>query len=158
MKTIRSIAAAMAFAAVLGGAAPAQSTGGVAEIEAKMTEYISVWNTHDASQVLAKIYRMPDTAMGTLTGLQANFDQLKKDGYDHSVLHGVRGCLITPDTGLGEMRFTRLKTDGGFMPPENRTSIYQLKKFPDGWRVTSFGAGPVNCFTTGAATPPAKAN
>ena len=160
MKVFVSMAAgvALVLASAAGAAALAQG-GGVAEIEAKMTEYIAVWNTHDVSQVLAKIYRMPDTAMGTPAGLQKNFDDLKAQGYDHSVLHGVRGCLITPDTGLGEMRFTRLKTDGAFMPPEMRTSVYQLKKFPDGWRVTSFGAGPTNCFAPAAGTAPAaKAN
>lgn len=158
MKFIASIAVAAVLAAASGAVALAQG-GGVAEIEAKMKEYITVWNTHDVSQVLAKIYRMPETAMGTPAGLQKNFDDLKAQGYDHSVLHGVRGCLITPETGLGEMRFTRLKTDGSFMPPEMRTSVYQLKKFPDGWRVTSFGAGPTNCFNPPAAAPaPARAN
>ena len=162
MKAIVSMAAGAVLAAALGSTALAPralaQAGGVAEIEAKMKEYITVWNTHDVAQVLAKVYRMPDTAMGTPAGLQANFDQLKAQGYDHSVLHGVRGCLITPETGLGEMRFTRLKTDGTFMPPEMRTSVYQLKKFPDGWRITSFGAGPTNCFTTPSAAAPARAN
>ena len=149
MKFRVSIAAGLclAMAATMALAQAPSAPAGVAEIEAKMKEYITVWNTHDVTQVLSKIYRMPDTAMGTPAGLQANFDQLKKDGYDHSVLHGVRGCLLTPETGLGEMNFTRLKTDGTPLPGyENRTSVYQLKKFPDGWRITSFGAGPTNCF------------
>ena len=64
--------------------------------------------------------------------------------------------VTMPETGLGEMDFTRLKTDGSVLQAR-RTSVYQLKKFPDGWRITSFGAGPVNCFAAPAAAP-AKAN
>ncbi len=155
MKAIVGVALGTVLGLAMGAAALAQG-GGVAEIEAKMKEYITIWNTHDAAQVLARVYRMPDTAMGTPAGLQKNFDDLKAQGYDHSQLYGVRGCLLTPETGLGEMDFTRLKTDGSVLQAR-RTSVYQLKKFPDGWRITSFGAGPVNCFAAPAAAP-AKAN
>lgn len=145
-KTMATMSGA-ALAAVLTAGAMAQG-GGEAEIDAKMREYVALWNARDPAPLIANVYRMPDNAIGTVAGLQANFDQLKAQGYSHSVLHGVRACLLAPDSGLGEMRYTRLKTDGSFMPPEMRTTVYQLKKFSDGWRITSFGAGPTNCFAT----------
>ena len=39
-------------------------------------------------------------------------------------------------------RFTRLTSDGGFMPPKDRTSLYKLRKFEDGWCVTGMSALP----------------
>jgi hypothetical protein len=36
------------------------------------------------------------------------------------------------------LRYVRLKTDGSFMPPKDRTSIYRLRRFADGWRVIGF--------------------
>ena len=44
--------------------------------------------------------------------------------------------------GQVELRFTRLTTDGGFLPPKERTSLYRVRKFEDGWRVTGMSALP----------------
>ena len=57
-------------------------------------------------------------------------------------IHGITGCVITADTGQVELRFTRLKTDGSFMPPEQRVSVYQVRRFDDGWRATSMAGLP----------------
>ena len=50
--------------------------------------------------------------------------------------------LDTPSAGQVELRFTRLKTDGGFMPPKDRVSVYQVRRFEEGWRATSMSALP----------------
>ena len=33
------------------------------------------------------------------------------------------------------MRFSRLKADGTPLPPKDRATLYQLRRFPDGWRI-----------------------
>jgi hypothetical protein len=58
------------------------------------------------------------------------------------VVFSIVGCSLGPDTGQVELRFTRLTSDGGFMPPKDRTSLYKLRKFEDGWRVTGMSALP----------------
>jgi hypothetical protein len=52
----------------------------------------------------------------------------------------VIGCVLAPDRAQVELRFVRLTTDGGFMPPKDRVSLYHLRKFGDGWRVTGMNA------------------
>ena len=74
--------------------------------------------------------------------MRAEFDRLKSQGYTVSDIHGIVGCSLGPDTGQVELRFTRLTSDGGFMPPKDRTSLYKLRKFEDGWRVTGMSALP----------------
>jgi hypothetical protein len=108
------------------------------EVEAFMDEYLRLWNAHDAAAVTGRMYRFSDAAnpMQTVTGLQANFDDLKKQGYDHSTKASIEGCLLSGSSALAEMRFTRWKTDGTPLGPKDRVSLYQLRKFPDGWRIT----------------------
>lgn len=135
-----------AVAACLGVllAADALAQSGVAEMEALMADYLKSWNKHDAATITAKHYRLePTHPWSTEAGLKAEFDRLKSQGYSHSTNDGIKGCQTGADTGQVELRFTRLKTDGGFMPPEKRLSIYRLKKFPDGWKVIGMGAGDV---------------
>ena len=102
-----------------------------------MSEYLRAWNAHDAATIIKDFYRLdPSHRWSTVEGLQAEFDRLKAEGYDRSEIHGITGCVITADTGQVELRFTRLKTDGTFMPPEKRVSVYQVRRFDDGWRAT----------------------
>jgi hypothetical protein len=39
------------------------------------------------------------------------------------------------------LRFTRWKTDGTPLGPKERVSLYLLKKFPEGWRITQLIGG-----------------
>lgn len=114
------------------------------DMEAFMRDYLRLWNLHDAGAITAKIYRLEgDNPRSSKEGLQAEFDRLKADGYDHTDTHSVIGCMRSEDRGDVELRYTRLKADGTPMPPKDRISIYHLRKFPDGWRVTGFsGPGP----------------
>lgn len=124
-------------------AAPAHASPGTDEIEAVMNTYLKLWNAHDAGAITSTIYRLEgNNPWSTKEGLQAEFDRLKAQGYDKSDIQSVKGCILTPETGQVELRFTRLKTDGTFMPPKDRISLYRLRKFPDGWRVTGMGALP----------------
>lgn len=110
-----------------------------ADMEAFMASYLALWNAHDAAAISANFYRLdPGNPWGTQAGLQAEFDRLKAQGYDRSDISSIRGCILTTDTGQVELRYVRLRTDGSFMPPHDRASIYRLRKFVDGWRVTGF--------------------
>lgn len=140
-------------------AAPAFADDRGKEIEDKMREYFQLWNAHDAAGVSSKIYRMADASspMNTQAGVQANFDQLKSQGYDKSTMASVEGCLLTPTTGLAELRFTRWKTDGTPLGPKDRASLYMLRKFPDGWRITQLVGMDVSAdLTCKSMTPAAK--
>jgi hypothetical protein len=140
MKLLR-LALAAASAAALHGAAFAQDLKG--DMEYFMSEYLRAWNAHDAKLIIKDFYRLdPSHRWATVEGLQAEFDRLKAEGYDHSDIKSITGCVLTADTGQVELRFTRLKTDGSFMPPKDRVSVYQVRRFDDGWRATGMAALP----------------
>lgn len=133
------LAAAGAFA--LHASATAQDLKG--DMEYFMSEYLRAWNAHDAATIVKDFYRLdPSHRWSTIEGLQAEFDRLKAEGYDRSEIHSITGCVIDAETGQVELRFTRLKTDGTFMPPEQRVSVYQVRRFDDGWRATGMAALP----------------
>jgi hypothetical protein len=135
---------AVAVAAIAFCGVPAWADG-KAELEAVMHEYLKLWNAHDAASITERFYRLEgNSPWGTTEGLTAEFDRLKAQGYDRSDIQSVTGCLLTPDTGQVELRYVRLRTDGSFMPPKDRASIYSLRKFPDGWRVTGMRGMPAD--------------
>lgn len=116
-----------------------------ADMEAFMAEYLKAWNAHDAAAITSTYYRLDtDHAWSTQAGMEAEFARLRSQGYATSDIKSVTGCMVTADTGKVELRYTRLTTDGGFMPPRDRASIYQLRKFADGWRITSFAGIPAD--------------
>jgi hypothetical protein len=112
-----------------------------AEMEALMTEYVQLWNAHDAATITKRVYRLdPTHPWSTEAGLKAEFDRLAAQGYAKSEMSSITGCALGPDVGRVELRYTRWKTDGTFMPPKDRASVYELKRFPDGWRATGIRA------------------
>lgn len=112
-----------------------------AEMEAFMTHYLQLWNAHDATAIVKQVYRLdPSHPWSTAAGLKAEFDRLQAQGYATSEASSITGCVLGPDIGRVELRFTRWKTDGAFMPPKDRISVYELKRFPDGWRATGMRA------------------
>jgi hypothetical protein len=130
------LTAACAALALTLACAPARADERGREVEAFMRGYLTLWNAHDAKAIIERIYRMDGAnPMGTLAGLQAEFDRLKAQGYDHSDLISLKACLITPTQSVVEFRFSRLKTDGSALPPTERASLYFVRKFPDGWRI-----------------------
>jgi hypothetical protein len=138
MKASLVLAVALAFSGCATAPKPAEfGLTRKAELEAFMWDYLKLWNAHDAATISARVYRLEgNNPWGTQAGLQAEFDRLKAQGYDKTDTKSVTGCILSPDTGQVELRYIRLKTDGSFMPPKDRASIYRLRKFPDGWRVT----------------------
>jgi len=129
-------------AAIFAAIAPAHADDR-ADMEKFMADYLARWNAHDAAAITSNFYRLDgDHPWSTEAGMRAEFERLKSLGYTTSEIHGITGCVLGPDTGQVELRFTRLTRDGGFMPPKDRTSLYKLRKFDDGWRVISLGALP----------------
>lgn len=124
-------------ALILVAAAPVRADERGAEVKAVMEQYISLWNAHDAAAITARVYRFDaPNPMGDLAGLEAEFARLKAQGYDHSVITGIEACVIARDQAMAELRFSRLKADGAPLPPKDRASLYLLRRFPDGWRIT----------------------
>jgi hypothetical protein len=135
---MKALSAALLIAIASLAAAPAFADD-KADVEAFMANYLKLWNAHDAVTISAKVYRLdPGNPWATEAGLRAEFDRLKADGYDRSDTSSITGCILTADTAQVELRYVRLRTDGSFMPPHDRVSVYRLRKFPDGWRVTGF--------------------
>lgn len=131
-----------------GGSAVAAKTQ-EAEVEAFMWDYTKAWNQHDAATVAQKFYRTGPSVAEQTESLKKGFDNLVAQGYDKSAIHAIKGCITGPDTAWAGMRFSRLKKDGEPLPPKDRASSYDLKKFPDGWRITRVGGGdaaqPLEC-------------
>jgi hypothetical protein len=114
-----------------------------ADVEAFMRDYLVLWNAHDAATITARVYRLEgDNPWSTTAGLQAEFDTLKAQGFDHSDTHSITACILPGDRADVDLRYSRLKTDGTAMPPADRASLYRVRKFADGWRVIGFSALP----------------
>jgi len=143
--------AALSIAALL--AFPARADERSRDLEALIRDYIVAWNAHDAHAIWTRFYRL-DAAQPTHSeaDLAQEFARLVAQGYDHSDLQSVQACRLTPQTAIAILRFSRLKTDGSPMPPKDRASLYTLRRFDDGWRVTGQGmdaAARIDC-----ASPP----
>ena len=114
-----------------------------ADVEAFMRDYLTLWNAHDAAAITAKYYRLEgNNPWSTKDGLQAEFDTLRAQGFDHTDTHSITACILSGDRADVDLRFTRLKTDGTAMPPADRASLYKVRKFADGWRVIGFSNLP----------------
>jgi hypothetical protein len=135
----------------LGGCASAPAPKPEAAVEAFMSDYTKAWNRHDAATIAKDFYRMGRSLEAQTAATKKGFDDLVAQGYDHSDIHEIRGCITGVDTAWAGMKFTRLKTDGQPLPPKDRASNYDLKKFPDGWRITKLTGGdaskPLACPT-----------
>jgi hypothetical protein len=118
-------------------AAPARADDRGAEVAAFMDEYLRLWNAHDARAITERIYRFDrPSPMGDLAGLEAEFARLKAQGYDHSTKTSIEACVVGRNLALAEFRFSRLKADGTPLPPKDRATLYLVRRFPDGWRIT----------------------
>jgi hypothetical protein len=119
------------------------------QVEAFMWDYTKTWNRHDASAIAKNFYRQGPTVEAQTASLAKTFADMKAQGYDKSDIHEIKGCITGPDTAWAGMKFTRLKTDGAPLGPKDRASSYDLKKFPDGWRIVKLkgwdAAMPLAC-------------
>lgn len=133
MKLLLALAVALLFA----GAALADEGG--REAEAFLREYTRVWAAKDPAALSARFYRFdnPAAPMATEAGVAAEFARLAEAGYAQSDIAGVEGCRLSPQSAIGVIRFTRRLHDGRPMPPKDRATLYVLRRFADGWRITA---------------------
>ena len=113
-------------------------------VEQLMWDYTKAWNKHDSAAIAKNFYRTGPTVEEQTASLERGFENLRGQGYDHSDIHEIKGCMTGADTAWAGMKFSRLKKDGEPLPPKDRASSYTLKKFEDGWRITRVGAGGVS--------------
>jgi hypothetical protein len=114
-----------------------------AEVEGHVRGYIERWNAKDTASIWANFYRLDaSNRIKTADDLQAIFDGLVAEGFDHTVLGGVETQKLGPDEYLARVRFTRFTTGGAVMAPGERGCDYRLRRFPDGLRITAVLATP----------------
>ena len=108
------------------------------ELQRLFADYTAMWSAKDAEGIWAKVYR-PGRGLRfqSAADVGQELKRLSDQGYDHSVINSVRPCLLAAQDGVVEFRYTRLKTDGGFMPPKDRAGLYVVHKYPEGWRIVS---------------------
>lgn len=158
MRTVLAAGVAVIATACL-AAIPARADERAKEVEDLMREYVRLWNAGDADAIAGRIYRLDNGGNnGTPAGLKASFASLKAQGYDHSDLHSVKGCLLSPNLALAEMRYSRMKTDGSPLAA-NLATLYKLRKTPEGWRIaelmTMDRSTTLTCTSMTAAPPSA---
>ena len=131
--------AAPALLLSLALAFPALADEGGREAEAFLRAYTEAWAAKDPATLSARFYRFdnPRAGMATEAGVAAEFARLAHAGYARSDIAGVEGCQLGPQSAIGVIRFTRLLRDGRPMPPKDRATLYVLRRFPDGWRITA---------------------
>jgi ketosteroid isomerase-like protein len=126
----------MIFALIAAASLPARADERASDVEAFMEEYLRLWNAGDAGTITEKAYRFDaPNPFASKAGLQAEFDRLKKAGYSHSQSTSIEACWINATQALVELRYTRIKRDGTAMPPNERSTLYFVKKSADGLRI-----------------------
>ena len=113
-------------------------------VEQFMWDYTRAWNRHDAVTIARDFYRTGPTLEEQTASLERSFENLRRQGYQHSNIFEIKACMTGPDTAWAGMKFSRLDQNGVPLPPKNRASSYALKKFDDGWRIIRVGAGGVS--------------
>jgi hypothetical protein len=126
-------------AGLLLAAACASAPAPEAVVEQFMWSYTKAWNQHDSGTIARDFYRTGPSVEEQMASLERGFENLRSQGYKQSAIHEVKACITGPDTAWAAMKFSRLKADGEPLPPKDRASSYTLKKFDDGWRITSLG-------------------
>jgi hypothetical protein len=144
---MRSLLALALFATSACASAPPPSSEEA--VEQFMWDYTRAWNRHDSATIAREFYRLGPGVEEQTASLERGFENLRGQGYHHSDIFEVKGCMTGRDSSGAEtawagMNFSRLKADGEPLPPKDRASSYALTKFEDGWRITRMGAGGVS--------------
>lgn len=140
MRLIAGLAAVLAISACE-TAPPAPSLAPEKVVEQFMWSYTATWNKHDSAAIARDFYRMGPSVSEQTGSLKHTFATLRAQGYHHSDIHEIKACVTGADTAWAGMKFTRLTAEGTPLPPKDRASSYELKKFPDGWRITKLMGG-----------------
>jgi hypothetical protein len=130
-------------------APPAPSLAPETVVEQFMWDYTKAWNRHDSGTIARDFYRMDPPVAEQAESLEKGFVNLRAQGYHHSDIREIKACITGAETAWAGMKFARLKESGEALPPKDRASSYELKKFADGWRITKLtgadAAKPLVC-------------
>ncbi len=140
----RAMGLALVLAAACATTSEAPSLPPEKVVELFMWDYTKAWNQHDSQTIGRDFYRTGPSVAEQQANLERGFENLRAQGYHHSDIFEVVGCMTGADTAWAGMKFSRLKADGEPLPPKDRASSYTLQKFADGWRITKVGAGGVS--------------
>ncbi len=141
----RTIAALCLAAASL---APASAQTPEPEVEALLRTYIDAFNKGDAERLARDVYRLDgEDAAATQARLAAQFATLRQDSFGRIDLFGLKACPAAGDATVAEVRLAWLYTFGGYMEPGEQALVFDLKKTPDGWRITGEGGAPARTFS-----------
>ena len=140
MRLIAGIAAFLAISACE-TAPPAPSLAPEKVVEQFMWNYTATWNKHDSAAIARDFYRMGASVPEQTASLEKGFVNLRAQGYHHSDIREIKACITSGDTAWAGMKFSRLTEAGVPLPPKDRASSYELKKFADGWRITKLMGG-----------------
>ncbi len=139
---------ALALLATACASKPAEPSG-AGDVEAFLKRYTEVWNTYDHATLARDFWRTGPSEAEESANLARSFQALHAQGYHHSDIYQIKGCMTGPDTAWGAMKYSRLTAANEPLPPKDRASSYELKKFADGWRITKVGnydaAAPLAC-------------
>lgn len=137
---MRMLCGAMLFLVAACETAPsAPSLSPERVVEQLMWDYTKAWNRHDSATIARDFYRTGPSLEEQTASLERGFENLRAQGYKQSAIHEVKACIAGEDTAWAGMKFSRLNATGEPLPPKDRASSYTLKKFTDGWRITSLG-------------------
>ena len=112
----------------------------ITEVEAFMREYNDLFSSGDAKALWSRVYRFEPsgkTMINSEADLKKLHDDIVAQGYSHSIVHMMKVTPTGPDLMRVKLHFERKKTDGSTFAPGKQASEYNVKKFPDGWRITS---------------------
>lgn len=140
MKRMIGLALVLAISACA-SAPPAPSLAPEKVVEQFMWNYTATWNKHDSATIARDFYRMGAGVPEQTESLEKGFVNLRTQGYHHSDIHEIKACITGGDTAWAGMKFSRLTEAGVPLPPKDRASSYELKKFEDGWRITKLMGG-----------------
>jgi hypothetical protein len=120
------------------GASPAIADERAKDVESFMQEYLRLWNAGDSATITSRMVAFDAPhRFATKEGLQSEFDRLKASGYSHSNSLGIDACWINANQALAVLRYSRIATDGTPMPPQDRATLYIVKKLKEGLRISN---------------------
>lgn len=137
---MRGYLAGAALLALAGCATEAKPLTEDQRVEQFMWAYTQAWNRHDAAAIAQNFYRMGPSVEDQTKATAKTFADMVAGGYEKSDIYEIKGCVTGPDTAWAGMKFSRLKADGSFFQ-KDRASNYDLKRFPDGWRIVKLTGG-----------------
>lgn len=130
MKRLIALVAAGALAA------PAFAQAVDADLKAFANSYVAAFNKGDTTKLAHDFYAIPGVAEADQSKKLADqIADLRKDEFGKMELFGLKTCGASADAGKLQITYVYNYTYGGVMPPGEQTTVFDMKKTGDGWRI-----------------------